>query len=172
MEGLLYLHELRPPVLHRDVKPSNILIDADGIARLADTGLAKVPPLPPPALCASLFLRPSLCRCLRPLHLPSIAALTAIASLRQGGDGGAGRADAPVDSASMRYPRSGSAPPSSLPPLLDGSFPALPRHAGLCRPPHRQWWAAFDVHRRVRGRRHCSDGVRRGWYCCISAAFR
>ena len=56
MEGLLYLHELRPPVLHRDVKPSNILIDADGIARLADTGLAKVPPLPPPALCASLMV--------------------------------------------------------------------------------------------------------------------
>ena len=57
MEGLLYLHELRPPVLHRDVKPSNILIDADGIARLADTGLAKVPPLPPPALCAVASVR-------------------------------------------------------------------------------------------------------------------
>lgn len=61
MEGLLYLHELRPPVLHRDVKPSNILIDADGIARLADTGLAKVPPLPSPALSVPLSSAAPLC---------------------------------------------------------------------------------------------------------------
>ena len=41
MDGLIYLHELRPPVLHRDIKPSNVLLDGNGAARLADTGLAK-----------------------------------------------------------------------------------------------------------------------------------
>ena len=41
IDGLIYLHELRPPVLHRDIKPSNVLLDGAGAARLADTGLAK-----------------------------------------------------------------------------------------------------------------------------------
>nr|XP_009778979.1 PREDICTED: serine/threonine-protein kinase-like protein CCR1 [Nicotiana sylvestris]XP_016512665.1 PREDICTED: serine/threonine-protein kinase-like protein CCR1 [Nicotiana tabacum] len=39
-KGLEYLHkEVFPPITHRDVKSSNILLDADWGARIADFGL-------------------------------------------------------------------------------------------------------------------------------------
>ncbi|KAL7151661.1 hypothetical protein ABFS83_04G046200 [Erythranthe nasuta] len=41
-QGLSYLHhDCHPPVIHRDVKSNNILLDANLDARLADFGLAK-----------------------------------------------------------------------------------------------------------------------------------
>ncbi|RLN17523.1 receptor-like serine/threonine-protein kinase [Panicum miliaceum] len=41
--ALRYLHSVvKPPVVHGDVKPSNVLLDADLKARLADFGLARV----------------------------------------------------------------------------------------------------------------------------------
>ena len=41
LRALSYLHGLTPQVVHRDVKPSNILLEADDHARLADIGMAK-----------------------------------------------------------------------------------------------------------------------------------
>ena len=42
-EGLSYLHhDCLPPVIHRDVKSSNILLDDDFSARIGDFGVAKV----------------------------------------------------------------------------------------------------------------------------------
>lgn len=41
-KGLEYLHGLDPPVIHGDIKPSNILLDQYFSAKIADFGLAKL----------------------------------------------------------------------------------------------------------------------------------
>jgi cyclin-dependent kinase 1 len=40
LEGILYCHKRR--VLHRDLKPQNLLIDKNGIIKIADFGLGRV----------------------------------------------------------------------------------------------------------------------------------
>eukprot|EP00927_Polykrikos_kofoidii_P073723 TRINITY_DN69740_c0_g1_i1.p1 TRINITY_DN69740_c0_g1~~TRINITY_DN69740_c0_g1_i1.p1 ORF type:complete len:609 (+),score=67.97 TRINITY_DN69740_c0_g1_i1:123-1949(+) len=42
-EGLSYLHKLKPPVFHGDIKTSNILFTADGVAKLTDFDIPSAP---------------------------------------------------------------------------------------------------------------------------------
>jgi serine/threonine kinase 3 len=39
-QGFEYLHNLDPPIVHRDVKAGNLLMNSDGDCKLADFGVA------------------------------------------------------------------------------------------------------------------------------------
>uniref|UniRef100_A0A1J3G312 Receptor-like serine/threonine-protein kinase n=1 Tax=Noccaea caerulescens TaxID=107243 RepID=A0A1J3G312_NOCCA len=43
-EGIEHLHSLEPPVIHGDIKPSNVLLDKLFSAKIADFGLARLKP--------------------------------------------------------------------------------------------------------------------------------
>lgn len=41
LEVLIYLHELQPPVIHRDIKPQNLIRRSDGMVTLVDFGAVQ-----------------------------------------------------------------------------------------------------------------------------------
>lgn len=41
LSALYYLHSLEPPIIYRDMKPDNVIINDDGIVKLIDFGCAK-----------------------------------------------------------------------------------------------------------------------------------
>uniref|UniRef100_A0A0E0EJK0 Receptor kinase-like protein Xa21 n=1 Tax=Oryza meridionalis TaxID=40149 RepID=A0A0E0EJK0_9ORYZ len=56
-EALEYLHHhIVPPIVHCDIKPSNILLDDDMVARVTDFGLAKIMNIAEPCKESSSFV--------------------------------------------------------------------------------------------------------------------
>ena len=41
-DGLLFLHAAEPPIIHRDIKAENILIDRTGCVKIIDYDAAKM----------------------------------------------------------------------------------------------------------------------------------
>lgn len=58
-EALKHLHEeVKPPIIHRDVKSKNVLLEDDFSAKLADFGIAKLGPKNNQSTCTALYGTP------------------------------------------------------------------------------------------------------------------
>ena len=73
LDGILYCHSNR--VIHRDLKPQNILIDSEGNVKIADFGLARSFTVPLPSLThevVTLWYRPPEILLGQKIYTPSI----------------------------------------------------------------------------------------------------
>jgi serine/threonine protein kinase len=41
-QGMRYLHSFSPPILHRDIKPGNILVSKNGTCKITDFGVSRL----------------------------------------------------------------------------------------------------------------------------------
>ena len=56
--GLVYLHSLTPPIIHRDLTAKNVLLNSAMVAKLADLGVARIVDIRQGQLAASLTQAP------------------------------------------------------------------------------------------------------------------
>lgn len=73
LDGILYCHSNR--VIHRDLKPQNLLIDSNGNLKIADFGLARSFTVPLPSLThevVTLWYRPPEILLGQKIYTPSI----------------------------------------------------------------------------------------------------
>ena len=146
-------------LVHRDVKPPNILMGDDGIARIADFGLARLAPLPEPARDGSISgsgrvtLRPVSDGCTLEVGTPNYWAPEI-------------RSRAPATAASDQY-----AFCLSLAELLDLAGASVPRRVrrvldrGLARDPTDRWKSMDAVARALE-----PSPARRGWFAAVGVA--
>ena len=45
IEGMTWLHNSKPPIIHRDIKPNNLLVDENYVVKICDFGLSAYNPL-------------------------------------------------------------------------------------------------------------------------------
>lgn len=91
--ALEYLHELQPPIMHRDMKLDNVMLSVADVSRadakLTDFGLARDAPLPPSSPTKASPPRVSVAASTGPPahpHPPALRAIrTVFGSLRRGG---------------------------------------------------------------------------------------
>ena len=57
-QGVVYLHSHTPPIAHRDLTATNILIDCGMNAKIADLGVAKMVNIQPGQLAATMTNAP------------------------------------------------------------------------------------------------------------------
>lgn len=97
--GLAYLHGCSPPVMHRDLKSGNLMVDASWRVKVGDFGLSKQSASPPPPLCA---LAPSQRIALTHLSCMRLCCVVCVARCAQCGTRRRTRASAPFSGRRLR----------------------------------------------------------------------
>ena len=60
--GILYLHHRKPPIVHRDIKSDNFLIDSNYNVKVCDFGLARFRKVMYADVCSHMLTYADVCR--------------------------------------------------------------------------------------------------------------